>query len=226
MPCSSASAIPVGRAVASPCYKAEPFAALSERCLSFDEKPLLLFQKLKESNQKPVFMLRHMVGSPLPSRRGQKLNGPLQRDIKSPIAVAQQKQASRSGSRAAGSTSAPGTAKSSTPIANASISTTPTTSNPHPYSKDTRLHRPPVLQPVSAKAKAAAVGVSVNGKTTPGSGNGQGNFPELPSPSMRTGNAQDGYAMADEQDGERKVSFAIAIYPYVAEREDEFDVDV
>ncbi len=121
-----------------------------------------------------------------------------------------------------------GTAKTSTPTPNtSSTSTTPTTSNPHPYSKDTRLHRPPVLQPVSARAKAAAVGSSANGKTTPGSGNGQGNFPELPSPSLlRTSNPQDGYAMADEQDGERKVSYAIAIYPYAAEREDEFDVDV
>ncbi len=34
---------------------------LAERCLSYDEKPLLLFQKLKEANQKPVFMLRHIV---------------------------------------------------------------------------------------------------------------------------------------------------------------------
>lgn len=32
-----------------------------ERCLSLDEKPLLLFQKLKEAGQKPVFMLRHIV---------------------------------------------------------------------------------------------------------------------------------------------------------------------
>lgn len=34
-----------------------------ERCLSYDEMPLLLFQKLKESGQKPVFMLRHIVSS-------------------------------------------------------------------------------------------------------------------------------------------------------------------
>lgn len=33
----------------------------TERCLSYDEKPLLLFQKLKESGQRPVFMLRHIV---------------------------------------------------------------------------------------------------------------------------------------------------------------------
>jgi hypothetical protein len=33
-----------------------------ERCLSYDEKPLMLFQKLKEGGHKPVFMLRHIVG--------------------------------------------------------------------------------------------------------------------------------------------------------------------
>jgi hypothetical protein len=44
-----------------------------ERCLSYDEKPLLLFQKLKESGQKPVFMLRHIV-SPLPSEEETVLN--------------------------------------------------------------------------------------------------------------------------------------------------------
>ena len=33
----------------------------TERCLSYDEKPLLLFQKLKETDQSPVFMLRHIV---------------------------------------------------------------------------------------------------------------------------------------------------------------------
>jgi hypothetical protein len=36
---------------------------LIERCLSYDEKPLMLFQKLKEGGQKPVFMLRHIVRS-------------------------------------------------------------------------------------------------------------------------------------------------------------------
>ena len=34
----------------------------TERCLSYDEKPLMLFQKLKEGGQRPVFMLRHIVG--------------------------------------------------------------------------------------------------------------------------------------------------------------------
>lgn len=54
----------------------------TERCLSLDEKPLLLFQKLKDSGQNPVFMLRHI------------------KDIKSPIHVASQKHASRREKRA------------------------------------------------------------------------------------------------------------------------------
>jgi protein STE50 len=40
---------------------------------------------------------------------------------------------------------------------------------------------------------------------------------------MRTAGVE-GNSMGDEQDGERKISYAVAIYPYVAEREDEFDV--
>ena len=31
-----------------------------ERCLSYDEKPLLLFQKLKDACKNPVFMLKHI----------------------------------------------------------------------------------------------------------------------------------------------------------------------
>ncbi len=50
---------------------------LSERCLSYDDKPLLLFQKLKDAKKNPVFMLKHI------------------KDIRSPIVVAQQKHAAR-----------------------------------------------------------------------------------------------------------------------------------
>ena len=32
----------------------------TERCLSYDERPLQLFQRLKEQGQQPVFMLRHV----------------------------------------------------------------------------------------------------------------------------------------------------------------------
>ena len=46
-----------------PCYSRVLLMELgtAERCLSYDEKPLMLFQKLKEGGQKPVFMLRHMA---------------------------------------------------------------------------------------------------------------------------------------------------------------------
>lgn len=46
-----------------------------ERCLSYEEKPLLLFQKLKDAQQNPVFTLRHI------------------RDIESPVSLALAKQA-------------------------------------------------------------------------------------------------------------------------------------
>src|ERR1700761_4470304 len=53
-----------------------------DRCLSYDEKPLLLFQKLKDAKKNPVFMLKHI------------------KDIRSPIAQAQQKQQARLQARA------------------------------------------------------------------------------------------------------------------------------
>lgn len=105
-----------------------------------------------------------------------------------------------------------------------STSDTMTHPSEKPYNRDTRLHRPPVLQPISARAKAAAAAGALNsGKTTPGSG-AQANFPDLPSPGMR------GVGMGSENPGSGdevpKAGYAIAIYPYAAEREDEFDVQV
>ncbi|KAE8189810.1 hypothetical protein CF335_g6526 [Tilletia laevis] len=49
----------------------------TERCVTYEEKPLLLFQKLKESKQNPIFMLRHI------------------RDVKNPIALAKAKAEAR-----------------------------------------------------------------------------------------------------------------------------------
>lgn len=70
--CSSVSLVPVslfvlwngylkGRSVELMAMMGFGHLAGEERCLSYDEKPLLLFQKLKEAGQKPVFMLRHLV---------------------------------------------------------------------------------------------------------------------------------------------------------------------
>jgi hypothetical protein len=50
----------------------------------------------------------------------------------------------------------------------------------------------------------------------------QGQFPDLPSPSTR-GPLVSGQ---DKVDGTEKIGYAVAIYPYLADREDEFDVAV
>lgn len=135
--------------VEDPCYKVLPAAlkkykinddwrlyALficygnTERCLAYDEKPLLLFQKLKESNDNPVFMLRHI------------------KDIKSPIAVATAKHAARRDKRPPGigggverslmGVNRDGTANASAAGANGLALN----------ARPTRLHHPPVLLPV------------------------------------------------------------------------------
>lgn len=94
----------------------------AERCLAYDEKPLLLFQKLKESNNNPVFMLRHI------------------KDIKSPIAVASAKHAARREKRAAGI----GGGVDKTPSVNRDgVEAVKMTAQ-----RPTRLHHPPVLLPV------------------------------------------------------------------------------
>jgi hypothetical protein len=78
-----------------------------ERCLSYDEKPLLLFQRLKDAKKNPVFMLKHI------------------KDIRSPIQVAQQKHAARKASTSASSsdTGSTGPGKPQNTAANANGST-------------------------------------------------------------------------------------------------------
>ncbi|KAH8920761.1 RA-domain-containing protein [Atractiella rhizophila] len=138
-----------------------------ERCLAYDEKPLLLFQKLKETDQNPVFMLRHI------------------KDIKSPIAVAAAKHESKKSKQAQREKEQKDLSKPA-------------------YSRANRLHHAPaaVLQPV-------------------------GDMGELQSPSS----ARVGGSMGREDDGKMNgagevLGYCLAIYPYVAEREDEFDVAV
>ncbi|GAA5855356.1 hypothetical protein JCM8547_009047 [Rhodosporidiobolus lusitaniae] len=143
----------------------------TERCLAYDEKPLLLFQKLKESNDNPVFMLRHI------------------KDIKSPIAVASAKHAARRDKRLPGigvgvDRSLMGTTRDGSPAVGAN--------GLAPNARPTRLHHPPVLLPVG-KDRDKKEG-------------------------------EDG--ATGEPEKEVKLGYCIAIYPYLAEREDEFDVAV
>lgn len=111
----------------------------TERCLAYDEKPLILFQKLKESNDNPVFMLRHI------------------KDIKSPIAVASAKHAARRDKRPPGigggvERSLMGVNRDGS--AAPSASTLTPANGLGPNARPTRLHHPPVLLPVG-KDKAA-----------------------------------------------------------------------
>ncbi|KAK4051136.1 hypothetical protein OIV83_002958 [Microbotryomycetes sp. JL201] len=138
----------------------------TERCLAYDEKPLLLFQRLKESGNNPVFMLRHI------------------KDIKSPIVLATAKHAARRDKR--GANIGVGLDKAPT-NRDGQVAVTP--------SRPTRLHHPPVLLPV-----------------------GKDN--------------QDKKELTAEELDKPPVSpreafgYAVSIYPYLAEREDEFDVAV
>ncbi|KAI0080129.1 hypothetical protein K474DRAFT_344864 [Panus rudis PR-1116 ss-1] len=180
-----------------------------ERCLSYDEKPLLLFQKLKEAQKNPVFMLKHI------------------KDIRSPIAVAQQKQAARKANEGSTSKSPPVTGSSS-----------------NGHGSESQRARPPMLQ-VNSNLNLTSI---APGMMT-GIPNGQSGWPEAMSPAVENkdrsddhlastadsskshvnGSTPDGgsHAVAREippsTDG---VSYAVAIYPYMAEQEDEFDVVV
>ncbi|KAJ7932903.1 hypothetical protein B0H13DRAFT_1592773 [Mycena leptocephala] len=117
-----------------------------ERCLSYDEKPLLIFQKFKDAKKNPVFMLKHI------------------KDIRSPIAVAQQKHAARKAS--------------SIPLTSMSTAVTKSNSGRE------------ALKPSESEV-------------TPNTA------PEMPPVSS-----------------DSLVSYAVAVYPWMAEQEDEFDVDV
>ncbi|WVQ85621.1 hypothetical protein IAT38_007787 [Cryptococcus sp. DSM 104549] len=158
----------------------------TERCLSYDEKPLLLFQKLKETGHKPVFMLRHI------------------KDIKSPVHVAHTKQAQRLGLPL----NTPNEILPSLrPTSDTSVSPTKAT-----------------LQPAIPRGE--------DGQTPNGAA-----FPELPSPGLRDGEGSAGIGgssrgatglgtMVDEDGNVIPVTYGVAIYPYCADREDEFDVAV
>ncbi|CAO1631259.1 unnamed protein product [Parajaminaea phylloscopi] len=176
-----------------PCYKVLPAAlkkykinddwrlyalficyGTTERCLSYDEKPLLLFQKLKEARQNPVFMLRHI------------------RDVKSPISIANAKAAARRGSAASTGR------KDSTAGVGSSSSNKPPATRLVPASDAATL----------GSSAAAAVSNST------GSHNSKANI------------LLSGPAAALPRAAPDSRTYAIAIYPYVCERDDEFDVNV
>lgn len=189
-----------------------------ERCLSYDEKPLLLFQKLKDAKKNPVFMLKHI------------------KDIRSPIAVAQQKQAARKASEASSS-------KLTTPALQGQGQ------GHSPQNQDARI-RPPTLEVNGHLGNVASTIMT-------GVAGAQGGWPEVTSPAVekeRTSDElgpdgtklQNAFIASGSSSGSGSaemaesgtpailreippstgVSYAVAIYPYMAEQEDEFDVVV
>jgi protein STE50 len=175
--------------------------------LSYDEKPLLLFQKLKDAKKNPVFMLKHI------------------KDIRSPIAVAHQKQAARKASE--------------TPSSGQSRSGS---------SADRPSLRPPLLQAQGAipGANGQQLGHSQQGVLA--GGNRKSGWPEAMSPAIDNKDRSEDpssstppfTSASDHQEssgpvvnvkepmpsGTGTLSYAVAIYPYMAEQEDEFDVIV
>jgi hypothetical protein len=159
-----------------------------ERCLSYDEKPLLLFQKLKEAKQNPVFMLRHI------------------RDVKSPIAIANAKAAARKNDAAK--------------------------EGDAPEASPTKARSGSRAAGKVAEAVARFGGHTRDGSTGDGDESG---------PSGTAANGAEPPALLPSVEGSDPVisgpasqlppsaappTYAIAIYPYVSERADEFDVGV
>lgn len=178
-----------------------------ERCLSYDEKPLLLFQKLKDAKKNPVFMLKHI------------------KDIRSPIAVAHQKQAARKASETPSSSQSRGASSADRPSL-----------------------RPPLLQAQSVIPGVNGQQPSYSQQGFLAGGNRKSGWPEAMSPAVDNKDRSEDISSStppftstsDHQEssgptvnvkepmpsGTGALSYAVAIYPYMAEQEDEFDVIV
>ncbi|KAG1741085.1 hypothetical protein EDB19DRAFT_1706210 [Suillus lakei] len=184
-----------------------------ERCLSYDEKPLLLFQKLKDAKKNPVFMLKHI------------------KDIRSPIAVAQQKHALRKASVASESSSSQSNNKFSS-SGQGRAATRPPRLEVHDIAPPAPLLTgitpqagwPEVMSPVLEKQEQEVVN---NRDTCSTSTTLVGHTSTIEVPKIRTTSTADADTAKREMPPPMSgVSYAVAIYPYMAEQEDEFDVVV
>ncbi|KAJ4473677.1 hypothetical protein J3R30DRAFT_3780895 [Lentinula aciculospora] len=213
-----------------------------ERCLSYDEKPLLLFQKLKDAKKNPVFMLKHI------------------KDIRSPIVVAQQKHAARKASSVINSGNEPPSGSSTT---NASSSIT---APGHTKASSRTITRPPKLEVNDLSAPAPLTSSGVGGLSPQpkwpepgiaspmvdiqrrlGDSGGDDSYLGVPPTSAGTlaphgsvtnvpvGSSRLRPATTDSPPlssgrempvASAGVSYAVAIYPYMSEQDDEFDVVV
>jgi hypothetical protein len=195
--------------------------------LSYDEKPLLLFQKLKDSKKNPVFMLKHI------------------KDIRSPIAVAQQKHAARKASSMISNDTVPTQGHSKSPSESKSnhrpprleVSDFSTTSlgplstvlTPQPGWQEAGLPSPLVGQdrtddPGTSTSSTITRSLgSASTDSTVAAPNSTASRPELKGSENLHGSHSSSVAIPSPTGS---VSYAVAIYPYMAEQEDEFDVVV
>jgi protein STE50 len=183
-----------------------------ERCLSYDEKPLLLFQKLKDASKNPVFMLKHI------------------KDIRSPIAVAQQKQAARKASGdSTSSKPKPGSSHTRTPSRPPRLQMHPDTSAlvvPPPMTgTSAQPGWPDVMSPALDGKDREDATDRERLKSAAGSEPPKSAGPNTASATSASDQNEIG-TPAREVPVTAEVSYAVAIYPYMAEQEDEFDVIV
>lgn len=198
-----------------PCYKVLPAAlkkykinddwrqyalficyGTTERCLSYDEKPLLLFQKLKENKQSPVFMLRHI------------------RDVKSPIAIANAKAAAR---KSTSDTKDASMAAAASGAHNGGVKVADAVAKFSGISKDA----PDSAQDAKTGVEGRSEGPFID--SSPGQPRVTGPASQLPDSQDSNGNVGSSRSIARSAPAD---TYSIAIYPYVSEREDEFDVAV
>ncbi|KAI5121632.1 hypothetical protein M0805_001161 [Coniferiporia weirii] len=179
----------------------------TERCLSYDEKPLLLFQKLKDAKKNPVFMLKHI------------------KDIRSPIAVAQQKHAARKASELVSSSAKPSQGHSHSRSTSRPTKLNTGTPPLGTSSNGQSSAWPELMSPATEqKDKMDELGADAgklrqynNGSGASGSGPGGG---------TAEGENAESTNIARQEIITTGVSYAVAIYPYMAEQDDEFDVVV
>ncbi|KAG6826560.1 hypothetical protein H0H92_015314 [Tricholoma furcatifolium] len=217
-----------------------------DRCLSYDEKPLLLFQKLKDAKKNPVFMLKHI------------------KDIRSPIAVAQQKHAARKASSVITSESVTTSAtqghaktsstsrtnrpprlevqdlSASTPLGSSlgsSLSPQPGWPEPSILSPavDIGTRTDDIFQPpgsagnaresIASTASTATTSTNMSGTTAINSTNDHDFKSKTPEP-VEPPLSSASISARDVPVPNNAISYAVAIYPYMAEQDDEFDVVV
>jgi bZIP factor len=179
----------------------------TERCLSYDEKPLLLFQKLKEGKKNPMFTLKHI------------------RDIRSPIAQAQLKHAARqaasvessstNGKLSAGSGSGSGRSISRRPRLELNDASQTTTTGTAQQPGWLEVLSPTMEQKEQDLGSAGRVSTSrMNGSNENGGGSGDSGDDNV-TPAIR-----------ETPMPLTELTYAVAIYPYMAEQDDELDVVV